>query len=250
MENDIMRGRILKTIPIQVLAVGLLCLLTTQSALAQTPMTRLRIENELVERYFPEKLFVDYNPALAAEVIVQPVEDDYFRDTGEYIVTRLLEIQLAPNDTARYIIDFSEGWSLDPTFFISRQDGDTLQELGYIPALNLKIPGDGYLYSSGHTNNTFNQRRKFTTRDGTLDEIQQPFYYVGLETRTRIPLVIYSTPEGGAQVAELAAKTAITVVANTGNLYLIKTPDDVLGWIQLDVGQDDTQIEGLYFFGD
>jgi hypothetical protein len=133
MENDIMRGRILKTIPIQVLAVGLLCLLTPQSAVAQTPLTRLRIENELVERYFPEKLFVDYNPTLAAEVIVQPVEDDYFRDTGEYIVTRLLEIQLAPNDTARYIIDFSEGWSLDPTFLFPARMATRFRSLALSP---------------------------------------------------------------------------------------------------------------------
>jgi hypothetical protein len=32
--------------------------------------------------------------------------------------------------------------------------------------------------------------------------------------------------------------------------YLIKTPRDLLGWAKIYVGQQDTIIEGLYYFGD
>jgi hypothetical protein len=135
-------------------------------------------------------------------------------------------------------------------FVISRNEHQELKELGSIFGLEITFPGDGFFYVTGHTNNTFNQRRKFTIRDDALVEIRQPFYYVGLETFTKEELDVYADRELTAHVAHLPKNTPITVVLNTEDYYLIKTPKDLLGWAKIHVEQQDTIIEGLYYFGD
>jgi hypothetical protein len=116
--------------------------------------------------------------------------------------------------------------------------------------LEITFPGDGFFYVTGHTNNTFNQRRKFTIRDDALVEIRQPFYYVGLETVTKEELDVYADFALTTHVAHLPKNTPITVVVNTEDYYLIKTPRDLLGWTKIRAEQQDTVIEGLYYFGD
>ena len=239
---------------VQVVLTGMLWMLSAQAfgqspSDAPLPLSQLQIHDEFLQPYFPDGLFIAFNPTLAT-VLQHPIEDASFREPGDPLTTRLLETRLAPHDDDRYVIDFSPGGSLDPTFLISRDDGHALQEIGQVFGLNLTVPGDGYLYVSGHTNTTFNQRRKFAIHEDTLIEIPQPLYYVGLETHVKDILVIYTDLTCVTPLAELPQGTTITVIANTDNFYLIKTPNDLLGWVQLDVGQDDTLIEGLFYFGD
>jgi hypothetical protein len=170
---------------------------------------------------------------------------------------QIVKTSIDVNSQSKYIISFSAGPSGDPTFLIERMDGNTLTEIGYIYCLDLYIPGNGFLYSSGHTNNMFNTRTKWKIERGGLKEVPQPFYYVGLETRTLQPYTLYADEQLREQIAVLPADYDITVLLNKGELYLIKTAFGLTGWVKpKSVSQTDqpeyggSGIEGLYYAGD
>lgn len=212
-------------------------------------LSTLTIQDKLLFGYFPDGITVEYDKALAI-VINQPLEEEYFRETGEYIQKRLITTRLAAADSVVYTVDFTPGLSLDPMFIILGDVSGELKRIGNVDGLYIAFPGDGFFYVTGHTNNCFDQRRKFTVRDGAIVEIRQPFYYVGLQTAAKANIDIYRDT-GLTQIVEhIASGTPITVVANDGDFYLIKTPRDILGWTKIDVGQKDTAIGGLFFFGD
>lgn len=212
-------------------------------------LSTLRVRDELLDQYFEDGIKIHFDKAITT-IINQPVEDAYYRDTGEYIQTRLIATKLDARKETLYTIDFHPGYSLDPGFILYKNTPQGLEKVGVIFGLEITFPGDGFFYVTGHTNNTFNQRRKFTIRDDALVEIQQPFYYVGLETVAKEDFNIYADVGLTIPVAHVPKNTPITVVLNTDDYYLIKTPRDLLGWIKLHVGQQDTIIEGLYYFGD
>ena len=212
-------------------------------------LSTLRVNDELLEQYFKDGIAIHFDKTIST-IINQPVKEAYFQGSEEYSQTRLITTKIDAQQDTWYTIDFNAGWSLDPMFVISRNEHQELKELGSIFGLEITFPGDGFFYVTGHTNNTFNQRRKFTIRDDALVEIRQPFYYVGLETFTKEELDVYADRELTAHVAHLPKNTPITVVLNTEDYYLIKTPRDLLGWAKIHVEQQDTIIEGLYYFGD
>lgn len=212
-------------------------------------LSTLRVNDELLDQYFEDGITIHFDKTIST-VINQPIKDDRFQETGIYSQTRLITTKIDAQQDIWYTIDFDAGGSLDPMFIISRNEHQELKALGSIFGLEITFPGDGFFYVTGHTNNTFNQRRKFTIRDDVLVEIRQPFYYVGLETFTKEDLDVYADRELTTHVAHLPKNTPITVVLNTEDYYLIKTPRDLLGWAKIHVEQQDTVIEGLYYFGD
>jgi hypothetical protein len=221
-----------------------------QQADERTPaLSTLRVKDELLDQYFKDGINIHFDQTIST-IINQPIEDERFQEAGVYPWMRLITTKIDAQQDIWYTIDFSAGGSLDPMFIIYRNEHQELKELGNILGLEITFPGDGFFYVTGHTNNTFNQRRKFTIRDDTLIEIQQPFYYVGLETLTKEDLDVYADFELTTCVAHLPKNTPITVLLNTEDYYLIKTPRDILGWAKIHVGQQDTMIEGLYYFGD
>ena len=121
---------------VQVVLTGMLWMLSAQAfgqspSDAPLPLSQLQIHDEFLQPYFPDGLFIAFNPTLAT-VLQHPIEDASFREPGDPLTTRLLETRLTPHDDDRYVIDFSPGGSLDPTFLISRDDGHALQEIGQV----------------------------------------------------------------------------------------------------------------------
>ncbi|MCU0638787.1 MAG: hypothetical protein MUF59_02815 [Candidatus Krumholzibacteria bacterium] len=235
--------------------VALLCV-PWQAALAgqgegpAEELTALKVRCDHLVNYFPDGITVEYDSALAT-VIDQFVEEGYFRDTGEYIQRRLITTRLAAGADTVYTVDFHPGFSLDPMFIIYGGEPGNLKPLGYgINGLHISFPGDGFFYLTGHTDNCFNQRRKFTVRDGAVVEIRQPFYYVGLQTVAKADFDLYLDIESTQVVGHVTSGTPITVVVNSGDSYLIKTPRDILGWTKFEAGRQDTVIQGIFFFGD
>lgn len=169
---------------------------------------------------------------------------------GGIKVIRTIRTKISANTQDYYVIDFDEGASDDPTFVIYREKDKKLQYICYIPGTMLVIPGDGNLYISGHTNNMFDQRKKFKLKKGKIIEVPQPYYYVGLETKVKKRINIYSTLQQQEVVATLLEGAPVTVLLNRGKYYLLKTPFGIVGWIQIDEGSQETSIEGLYFAGD
>ena len=221
-----------------------------QQADEKTPLlSTLRVRDELLDQYFKDGINIHFDQTIST-IINQPIEEEHFREIGLYIQTRLITTKIDAQKDTWYTIDFDAGGSLDPMFIIYQNEHQELKELGSIFGLEITFSGDGFFYVTGHTNNTFHQRRKFTIRDDTLIEIQQPFYYVGLETFTKEELDMYADFALTTHVAHLPKNTPITVLLNTDDYYLIKTSRDILGWAKIHVEQQDTIIEGLYYFGD
>lgn len=164
---------------------------------------------------------------------------------------RLIETKLKAESDERYIIDFCEGPSWDPTFEIWRLEGDKLISIGEIPALEIIIPCNGYLYTSGHTNNMFNKKRKFTIENDELKEIKQPFYYVGLDSKAMEDIDIYSDINMSTVVEHVSKGAQLTVLMNYNDVYyLIKTEYGLLGWIKIAHSRNDDIIKDVYFAGD
>ena len=98
----------------------------------------------------------------------------------------------------------------------------------------------------------FDVRRKYVLQGDKLVEVKQPFYWVGLESKAKKDLVLYSGKDQKETVARLPKGSALTVVLSEGeSWYLIKTPFGLVGWLKIEgVSQEADTIEGLYFRGD
>lgn len=127
---------------------------------------------------------------------------------------------------------------------------------GSVSGDELIVPGNGFLYRSGHVNSNFNQTQKFEIQNEKLLEIQQPFYYVGLQTKTLRPLKLYADKGETQVVAELPTGYAIEILLaeNAGQYeayYLAKTPVGLVGWLKIRAGQyESLDVEGIFWNGD
>ncbi len=173
-------------------------------------------------------------------------------------VRRALETKLDNNTNDIYTIDYDPGPSGDPHFILYRNLDNKLIRFDDFSGTELIVPGDGSIYVSGEANNFFNRRRKYTLNNGTLKEVAQPYYYVGLKTTNIQPIDIYSEKTYQNKVAHLPANSQIEVLlASKKNDYeydyLIKSPYGLVGWTTVDVqngmcGME--SIKGICFHGD
>lgn len=202
-------------------------------------------------------VFVKYDPAktqiIQRKLSELPANDPLYTTDemlGEDV--KVLETCLDAKCNERYILVFSYGPSADPTFiFYKKNDPETVVFASW--GLQLYLTGNGMFYISGHTNNTFDMRMKFKLENDTIREVQQPYYYVGLKTKTKIPLTLYSDNTMKKVVAQLPKDYNIEVLLCDQSeefKYLIKTEFGLLGWVKFDMVYNDDQIEGLYYSGD
>ena len=196
--------------------------------------------------YFP--VTISYDPQIT-EVVNKPLNAGPEHE-GEPLVTRALKTRIDREKSEEVFIDFDPGPSVDPSIVVTRVG--SAEPAGYIAGLDFYIPGTGAIYASGHTNTMFDVRRKYVLQGDKLVEVKQPFYWVGLESKAKKDLVLYSGKDGKETVARLPKGSALTVVLSEGeNWYLIKTPFGLVGWLKIEgYSQEADTIEGLYFRGD
>ncbi len=101
-------------------------------------------------------------------------------------------------------------------------------------ALEVFIPGNGAFYASGHTNSTFNKRQKFGFDGTKLVESRQPYLYLGLNSKALRELVIYPDRSSadktkGTPLAVIVKGSALTVLINEGDFYLLKSTFGLVG---------------------
>ncbi|MFI2741474.1 hypothetical protein ACG2LH_01930 [Zhouia sp. PK063] len=118
------------------------------------------------------------------------------------------------------------------------------------------ITGSGAIYCSGGEG-TFDARKKFKIINEKLVEIGQPFYYVGLNTKTLRPIKIYETVDLENELASLPIDYPVEILLSTRafnstkGLYLVKTKFGLIGWAELTAGQyTDVDIKDLKYIGD
>ncbi len=151
----------------------------------------------------------------------------------------------------KYLLVYDEGPSEDPGFFFyKKEDGDYVDKFE-VYADKIFITGTGFVYTAGHTNQYYDKRRKFKFIGTELIEVKQPYYYVGLKTKTVRPIKIYSDHACTKILASLPADYEVEVVAADSNdeKYLVKTSFGLVGWWKLDDDYNGS-IKDLTFRGD
>ena len=219
------------------------------------------------------------NPAIAG--VPQPKKDgeDDYSETRH----RLLETALKA-DGARYHVDCSPGVEGGP-YCVLVPVSKTLpaSDDGIFAPEDLTLPGNGYLYS--HTDDGgryFRAREKWRLKGGESENIEQPYYYLGLdtiyqgrwsyddsgekETENRAePLKLTDHIGGDQTIAEVAPGSKITLVLIQQRFVeregeeldyeqripawlLVKTADGKTGWFNIGAGDGFPNIEGLHGF--
>lgn len=188
---------------------------------------------------------VAYHAALA-----KPINKRILEEEGAPEVTRLISTKLDREAKANYFIDFDPGPSADPSYIV--KDEESGEPVGMIPADLIAIPGNGFIYARCRSNVMHTEQRKYAMREGKLVEIEQPFSYVGLESKAKVALTLMSKKDGGEEIARIPAGDSLQVVIRDGGHLLIKTQFGLVGWWKMNtsVMPDNAEIEGIYYAGD
>ncbi len=186
-----------------------------------------------------------FYPKGAATLVNKTLKSDPYAEP-EYLVMRVY-IDAAKKE--QYEVHYSEGPSADPSYRLS-QVGQVKNSFS-VDGLDLYIPGNGAIYTSSEINRSFVQRRKYALSNGRLQEVKQPFLYVGMASVAQRDLKITATPNGSTEIATIAKGSAVEILLNQGDDYLLKTPFGLVGWIRItDIGLEDNVLKGLLFHGD
>jgi hypothetical protein len=162
------------------------------------------------------------------------------------------------NDNFRDSLDiiYSAGMSDDPGFIIATKSNRSIFNVWCI---EFYINASGTIYTSGHTNNLYNTRRKYIVQTDTVVEIKQPYYYVGLKGKTLKDITLYKDKSGNEIVAQIPSNYEIEILLAdlppkefTGiYIFLVRTDFGLVGWLRL-TSEDiyGTVLKDLYFAGD
>jgi hypothetical protein len=146
----------------------------------------------------------------------------------------------------KILVTYDEGLSADPSFSFLKKKKDKYEFFFSLSGTKLFLPGNGNIYVEGHTNNYFNERRKFRLKNDSIIEVRQPFLYVGLKTKNSKTVKLFGDKEQNNIVATLSPESEIEVLLNDGEFYLIRTSFGLVGWWKFDYGI----IKEVFYYGD
>ena len=114
------------------------------------------------------------------------------------------------------------------------------------------------IYAEGWSNTMFNLRRKYSFDGKAFQEVQQPFLYVGIQTKVQDVngekdqkgLTLYADKTKTNKVAILPIGSDIEVLLHEKtDWYLVRSSFGLVGWVYVPFGLYDTKI-GVRFAGD
>lgn len=189
---------------------------------------------------------------LARKPKLPPEEPTYqkaYDDAGVYMVY-VTDVKLKADDADYHVLRCDSGGSDDPQcVFLTTQDANGKGVA--IPGRLFVIPGDGCVYSAGHTDNMFDTRAVHCLVDGELKPVAQPFNYAGLKSKTLKELTLYSDKTGAATVTKIGKGQFVEVVLQDGDWFLLRNRFGLTGWAKLATDtQGATEIDGFYYAGD
>ena len=142
-------------------------------------LKQIKIEQDtLIFAYLPQ----DYNSKYE-------ISDEFFENyvTEEFIGV----VKLNASKDSEFLMSFTSFPSDDPRFSFYKKTKKDYELTFSVAGKIIYVQGNGFIYASGHTNNMSDLKRKFKFENDSLTEIKQPYYYVGLKTRTLKPIKLY-----------------------------------------------------------
>jgi hypothetical protein len=228
-------------------------LLLPQAALADD-LARVPEAQRLVKQveFDPaiEKITIVTTTGLAREPKLPADEAKYrkYYDEAGVFMAYPLDVKLKA-DADFQVLRCDSGGSNDPQCVFSTAQ-DPAQEGVAIPGLLFVIPGDGCVYSSGHSNNMFSARALHCLKDGKLQPVAQPFSYAGFQSKALRPLTLYADQRKSGIVTTIAEGDFVEVVLQDGDFFLLRDDFGITGWAALEQGQQATDIAGFFYNGD
>jgi len=146
-------------------------------------------------------------------------------------------------------IGYSRGPSEDPMYgLVVHRGKKKLSKI--VPAQSLAISSSCQFYASGHTNNSFDMRRKFVVTEKGIKETEQPLYLVNKTCATSSTAILTTEKCGkGTVVATVPKGSDIHILGSEwlkskGDFeqigscgegkesYLVATPFGLVGWVE------------------
>lgn len=188
-----------------------LTLIATQIVAAQTSEPFSYLNKIEIEGYKEKILHLNSNEA----TIINKKRSDLNKDDIFYAeecegesMTLAAICRIENNSEQRYAIVYST--CPNPEFIIYNSTNPD-EIIGTINSGHLYINGSGNIYSSGGEG-TFDVRKKHIVNNSKLEHVQQPFYYVGLKSKTLNSVTIYQSKKLKTKIASLPANYDIEVV--------------------------------------
>ncbi len=219
-------------------------------ALALVPEAR-RLVKDVVFDPGIQKITIVTARDLAREPKLPADEAKYRKFYEEAGVTMAypLDVKLSADDRDFLVLRCDSGGSNDPQcVFSASQDPD--QPGVAIPGTLFVIPGDGCVYSGGHTDNMFSARALTCRKGGELQPVTQPFSYAGFRSKALRKLTLYADKQKSGIVTTIAPGGFVEVVLQDGDLFLLRDGFGLTGWAPLEISQQATDIEGFFYNGD
>ena len=233
---------------------------------------------------------IHYNPQLGKkqdgyyhyDANNKPVSGKAPADASDDIYSRhlLLETALKPGGTV-WNLAWADLAVNDLGYISLSPKGDGLPVADDERALpvDITLPGNGYIYSDSDdaSSRYFPVREKWRINDKEPVAIDQPFYYLGLEStyhgqwheegdkpaaNRAVPAKLLDRIDGSTVVAEIAPEGKITLILGKQEFcgydnapadcddsawLLIKTTDGKSGWLKVDYRQNDApNLEGIH----
>lgn len=235
---------------------------------------------------------IHYNPQLGKkqdgyyhyDANNKPVSGKAPADASDDIYSRhlLLETALKPGGT-----EWNLAWAdlaVNDLGYISlspKSDGLPVADDERALPADITLPGNGYIYSDSDdaSSRYFPVREKWRINDKEPVAIDQPFYYLGLEStyhgqwheegdkpaaNRAVPAKLLDRIDGSTVIAEIAPEGKITLILGKQEFcgydnapadcddsawLLIKTTDGKSGWLKVDYRQNDApNLEGIHDF--
>jgi len=231
------------------------CVLAAQTAYAADPLPEIPVAERLTKD-------VVFDPAIQKITIITvkdlarapklPADEakyqKFYEEAGVYMAYPL-DVKLSADDKDYLVLRCDSGGSNDPQCVFSASQ-DPEQPGDAIAGTLFFIPGNGCVYSGGHTDNMFDARALYCRKDGKLQAVAQPFSYAGFQSKALRPLTLYADKQKSGIVTTIAQGGFVEVVLQDGDFFLLRDGFGITGWAKLEQAQQATDIEGFFYNGD
>lgn len=125
-----------------------------------------------------------------------------------------------------------------------------------IAAPSIIIPGNGFIYSYGHNNNSYSIKNKYTFSAGKVTPLSQPFKYLGAAAKSLKEQTIYTDMTLNTALYKISTGSPVTIVGlyedadKKKEYFLVASEFGLIGYIENERSQSQTQFSGFYFNGD